>query len=844
MAASYISTQTIVRLDPAGLTFRTNWSVNAKTKTVKGKTYKLKSEIDHISVRWYEWIPVQQSDGTVSIQKRLIETHSSVSKSATKDDYTASSNAVKVGAAIKLILTSTGKKYWTTQYTDIDKSNHQFNIKGSVLTTPDAPTVTFQNNNTTLRITTSTNDVLAKKCQFRVLFEPSGTTSFINSDGDTIIDDSPEEQILGYIPSESGYLDLTRTSSSGPGTATATYPISASSGGVYKVQVMYIADFATGSYGMSEWSGYGYAGGGSGTDPVVRPGRVYGVSASMVSSTEIYVHWTPVTVAYGTVTYNVEYAENQSHFGSSLAQTDSGLQQPNDSISVTAGKTYYIRVRAVVGSQEGEWSSVASVSVALQPDKPSAWTLDTNVKESDTLTFYWLHRGKDSAKPTQWQLEYWIQGRQSATKVTRSGSYNLGPDDTDYTKSYDISVMPFAHDGEVIEWHVRTMGISSAGWSEWSATAYVNVFGNPEVGISGLEDPLTEYPYTIRFMAMPSSQTALSFSISIFATDTYESVDYLGNNIIINAGDEIYHQIFLNVGNNFQLDLKPNMLTLESSHTYRLHVIVYMSSGLSAEAEGFFDVLLDETSFEIDAGFIYDTKTLAAAIYPRATIYSDEDEEYEEVLVDNTLMSVYRINRDGTFTEIARDLTNDGSSVVIDPHPALRNAQYRVVATNMLTGNIYYSDYIAEKDDFYFPSIVMQWDGIYRDLGYFEESDTDLIFGRLYTGKTLILPGNTKISESSNKDVILAEYIGREHPVSYFGTQKGSQANWYAEFPKKDFEAIDLVRKLDAWSGNVYVREPYGSGYWATVAVSYNIDYDNLVVPVSFQIKRIESKEP
>ena len=86
----------------------------------------------------------------------------------------------------------------------------------------------------------------------------------------------------------------------------------------------------------------------------------------------------------------------------------------------------------------------------------------------------------------------------------------------------------------------------------------------------------------------------------------------------------------------------------------------------------------------------------------------------------------------------------------------------------------------------------------------------------------------------------MIEYIGRRHPVSYYGTQVGQKATWSSDIPKSDKETIYALRRLAVYLGNVYVREPNGAGYWAHIEVSFSIDYDSMVVPVSLSIVRVE----
>ena len=104
----------------------------------------------------------------------------------------------------------------------------------------------------------------------------------------------------------------------------------------------------------------------------------------------------------------------------------------------------------------------------------------------------------------------------------------------------------------------------------------------------------------------------------------------------------------------------------------------------------------------------------------------------------------------------------------------------------------------------------------------------------------LKLPYNIDMSDSNGSDVELVEYIGREHPISYYGTQLGTVQTWKTDIPKSDIETIYALRRLQNWMGDVYVREPSGSGYWANVAVSFDINHKEVIIPVSISIKRVE----
>ena len=110
----------------------------------------------------------------------------------------------------------------------------------------------------------------------------------------------------------------------------------------------------------------------------------------------------------------------------------------------------------------------------------------------------------------------------------------------------------------------------------------------------------------------------------------------------------------------------------------------------------------------------------------------------------------------------------------------------------------------------------------------------------IFEGSILELPANIKITDQNSNDVDLVSYIGRERPVAYYGTQKGEGLTINCEFDKEDEATLTMLRHLMAYSGDVYVREPSGLGYWANVSVSYNREYKQLTIPVTLNVKPVE----
>ena len=136
-------------------------------------------------------------------------------------------------------------------------------------------------------------------------------------------------------------------------------------------------------------------------------------------------------------------------------------------------------------------------------------------------------------------------------------------------------------------------------------------------------------------------------------------------------------------------------------------------------------------------------------------------------------------------------------------------------------------------------SIVIQWA---EEWSNFDATDDHMneVEQPPWSGSMLKLPYNIDISDSQEKDVALIKYIGREHPVSYYGTQRGTTATWNVEILKNDEETLYGLRRLAVWMGDVYVREPSGSGYWANVSVSFSQKHRELTIPVTLNITRVE----
>lgn len=195
---------------------------------------------------------------------------------------------------------------------------------------------------------------------------------------------------------------------------------------------------------------------------------------------------------------------------------------------------------------------------------------------------------------------------------------------------------------------------------------------------------------------------------------------------------------------------------------------------------------------------------------------------------------------DGTAETVTLRMTsesNDNITFITDPHPALDYARYRVVAISSTTGAVTYSDIPAQPVGG--NAIIIQWDEAWSNFDANDELD-DESDRPYWAGSMLKLPYNVDVADGHSPDVELVEYIGREHPVSYYGTQRGVTSTWNFVVPKDDEETLYGLRRLARWMGDVYVREPSGSGYWANVSVSWSQKHLDVIIPVTLNVARVE----
>lgn len=600
-------------------------------------------------------------------------------------------------------------------------------------------------------------------------------------------------------------------------TGSASYSVTVPSGSRYKVRCRAYRS-TTKEYGA--WSDY------SDNHSTVPYAPASIKTCRATSATSVYLEWEPVETA---TSYEIEYTTKKEYFdGSDQTTTQSSITNTHyEKTGLETGSEYFFRLRATNDKGSSVWSSITSVVIGKDPSAPTTWSSTTTAIVDDNVTLYWVHNAEDGSSQTVAELELVIGGKTTVKTIQNS----TDEEEKDKTSFYVIDTSEY-DEGTKIQWRVRTAGVTKV-YGDWSVQRTIDVYAQPTLELN-VTDPsgnmlekLESFPIHISAIVGPETQEPIGFHLVVTSTETYETVDEVGSRKIVSANQTVYSEFF-DISEDLDVDLSASDIDLENNITYKLTCTVTMNSGLTTEDSIEFTVGWAIAEYEPNAEIIFDENTYTASIRP----YCEDD---DGDLVEGVTLSVYRREFDGGFTELASEIDNTSNTYITDPHPALDFARYRVVAIDDATGAVSYYDVpgypVGGK------SIIIQWD---EEWTSFNTWNDDVPEEESWGGSILKLPYNIDVSDSNDADVSMVEYIGRSHPVGYYGTQLGSSSTWNVSIEKKDEETLYALRRLSRWLGDVYVREPSGSGYWASIKVSFSQKHCDLVVPVTLSITRVE----
>lgn len=553
------------------------------------------------------------------------------------------------------------------------------------------------------------------------------------------------------------------------------------------------------------------------------PTTVTNVKVVATTTKSVRVTWTPVDTA---TSYKIEYTKDASYFDTSSEVQSVTVTKAEANISGLDSSEWFFRVQAINPGGESAWSNVVSTIIGTKPEPPTTWSLTTTAIIGEEIVLYWVHNCEDGSTMTEATIEIDINGTIE--------SHIIAPSQNDTVQQEAIQSYKFTpsgyDEGAIIKWRVKTKGLVP-DYGDWSVQRTINLYAPPSLSlVISVDDAgmLTALPLHVSLSSGPSTQTPISYHVSIIANTSYETSDDVGNGMYVSSGSEVYSKALDISDPNYEFDISAGDVRLEDGQIYTIAATVSMNSGLTAETTIQFMVIWSDYEFMPDASIGIDERVLSAYINPFAW-----DSNYS--LAENVTLAVYRREYNGGFTKIADNIPNDRITTVVDPHPSLDYARYRIVAKSEVTGSVSYEDLpgypIGDS------SIVIQWDEKWSNFDYSYEDEME---EPIWAGSMLKLPYNVDVSESNDPDTSLIEYIGRKHPVSYYGTHRREKATWSTDIDKKDKKTIYALRRLSAWAGDVYVREPSGLGYWAQIKVTMPIKHLDLVIPVTFEITRVE----
>lgn len=819
-----------------------NTSSGAQTVTIK--QFGLQADIDNVLFVTWGWTKSNTENYQVRwdyyTANKVWFVGSDTTTTYKYSTYNIPSNAIQVRVRIKPI--SKKKKennkelsYWIGSWTTWKKHTVEQTPE-----TPPVPTVTLEDFKLTAEVTNLKGD-------------PSIIQFDIVKDNDTSV----------------------KMAKASVSTATASYSCTITAGSKYKARCRAYKDGVWG-----EWSDYS-----ANVDTVPSTPTAL-IKCEPKSESSIYLEWASVANA---TSYEVEYATNKSHFeGSDQVTSKTGIKTNSYEISsgIESGKEYFFRVRAINSKGNSGWSEISSTVIGKGPAAPTTWSSTMTVIVGEPLNLYWSHNSQDGSSQSFAHLEVKVDG----TVIIDEHIENTATgDDKDKTSVYPIDTSGYA-EGAKLQWRVRTAGISKV-YGEWSIQRIVDIYAPPvlELNVTNSAgesiETLESFPFKISALAGPNTQRPIGYYLSITANEAYETVDILGNAKVVNEGEQIYSKHF-DISEQLLVELSAGDLSLENNVQYTITCTVSMDSGLTAESSTDLTVAWTEVGYAPNAEIGIDEDTFSSYIRPYCAVYEQvyykvnrQVDGYtitEEVIdavygtaienqttttgeqvfygttadgasiyycvveemriIEDVLMSVYRREFDGSFTELASGLDGAKNTFITDPHPALDYARYRIVATSKTTGTVVYYDTPGHPVGC--KSVIIQWNEKWSTFDTF--GNEDALEQPAWSGSLLQLPYNIDISDKHASDVALVEYIGRKHPVSYYGTQLGETATWSMEIEKNDKETLYALRRLSVWTGDVYIREPSGSGYWANIQVSFSQKHSELTIPVTIEVVRVE----
>ena len=807
-----------------------------------------KSHTKEISVQWYFRL--------VNSSKFLTEGPSTISKSATYASYSIPNNVAEIKVTVKPVSDTHKKGNKTVAYYKSVAVTKKLTVTVEALTPP-TPTVTVDG----LKLTATVENLPSQLNSGKIVFEVYENDTFKR-----------------YSPTTT------------PHTGRASITVDISAGKRYKVR----AKSQLKNYADSDWSDFSAS-----TDPL--PTEVKFKTCRAISHNSVRMTWDAVV---GNPTYEVQWARNISDFtygsiaGSQTVSNDTALV-----VTIEETGKFYFRIRATKNDYRTPWypidnslitGQLSYVVLGYLPEPPTTWSEASSVKIGDPVRLYWTHNSRDNSIAYASYIQIVFSGGNLEEPITDDIYFP----NVNYTNELHAAdpqmwiiytsapytttqgdVIDFSS-GITIEWRVKTtIDPSGQRIGDWSVKRKVEVILSPSLAMflsdstewawdelnmvdgftyytpvvpnDSLDATFHEFPIGIKLEASPQSQNVLNYTLEVIAKESYDTIDPLGEETTILANQTIFSRYIVSDNHTEYVTLNASNIDLEDEQPYLIKATVTTDSGLTASAEADVFISWDEPLVaDVTAEIAIDEDALTASICPYCTVDTDE-EEPTDVLVEGVVMSVYRKNVDGEFIKIAENIPNDRSTFVTDPHPTLGFVTYRIIATLQENGSVAWAEVLEEVDQ---PGVVLTWDEYWSYVPNDQLPEEYYYDNEDRVGKMLKLPYNVDINQTTAIDSVMVNYIGRKRPVSYYGTQLGETITLKTDLPRiSDYgsglteddetwavETLALLRRLMVYTGDVYIRDSSGNGYWANVKVSFDNNHIALTIPITINVTRVE----
>ena len=375
----------------------------------------------------------------------------------------------------------------------------------------------------------------------------------------------------------------------------------------------------------------------------------------------VYLEWGSVKSAD---TYDIQYTTIKEYFDAANGQTNT-VSTEDSSTSITIVQLepgeHFFRVRAKNEKGVSDWTDIVSVKMGEPPGAPTTWESTTRAIVGEPLKLYWVHNAADGSTQT-WALLYLsTDGGLTSTsyEIKNDGYYGIDShgnkyliksfaddEEKDQTSVCEIDTTLY-DEGAKLTWWVCTAGITNSFGKE-SVYRSIDIYTKPSLDLlvtdkfsisengeitlitpeNGTMDILESFPFYIKAWTNNTTQTPIGYSLSITANSSYETVDQVGNDKIVSAGDEVYSKYF-DTSEVLVVEISANNIDLENGVEYSIACTVSMDSGLTATAYSTFSVSWTDVQYTPNAEITIDTDTYTASIRPycedRTVIYKQVD---------------------------------------------------------------------------------------------------------------------------------------------------------------------------------------------------------------------------